>query len=133
MNSLPQRCPICGSAETVVTRTKCDACESVIEGRFLPVAGAFAALSPEQLQFVEAFVRCEGKMNRLEGDLNLSYPTLRTRLAEIIRKMGYEPGRDEPEPKRKGLSEDERRKVLDDLEAGRITPDQAMKSLNREE
>jgi hypothetical protein len=68
----------------------------------------------------------------------LSYPTIRARLTEVIRRMGYEPGREEPEPRRPGgasrgdggrLSEAERRRVLDDLEAGRISPEQAMQQL----
>jgi len=86
-------------------------------------------LSREQLRFVEVFVKCEGRLNRMETELDLSYPTIRARLTEIVRVMGYEPGREEPEPRRRGLSEDERRRVLDDLEAGRITPDQAMQQL----
>jgi hypothetical protein len=65
----------------------------------------------------------------MEGELGLSYPTIRARLTEIVRAMGGEPGREEPEPRRRLLNEDERRRILDDLEAGRITPDQAMQQL----
>jgi hypothetical protein len=129
MNTLPSACPICGG-EVAVTRFRCAACDSSVEGQFQPKQGAFAMLSPEQLQFIEVFVKCEGKLNRMESELDLSYPTIRARLTEIIRKMGYEPGKEEPEPKRKVISEAERRRILDDLDAGRLTAEQAMKQLN---
>jgi len=133
MNNLPARCPICGDGEITVTRFRCAACDSSVEGWFAPERSAFANLSAEQLRFVEIFVKCEGRLNRMEAELDLSYPTIRARLTEVIRRMGYdaaaEPPRDEPEPRRRTLSEGERRRVLDDLEAGRITPEQAMQLL----
>ncbi|MFN2250520.1 MAG: DUF2089 family protein, partial [Anaerolineae bacterium] len=79
----------------------------------------------EQQAFVEAFVRCEGKFTRLEGELGLSYPTLRGRLHDAIRAMGYEPGGGEPS----GLTEDERREVLARLDDGRIDAEEAMRLL----
>lgn len=132
MNSLPNVCPLC-SGEIVVTRFRCAACDSSIEGQFEPKQSAFGALSPEQLQFVEVFVKCEGRLNRMETELELSYPTIRARLTEIIRKMGYEPGKEDAEPKRKAITEADRRKILDDLDAGRLTADAAMKQLSGQE
>jgi hypothetical protein len=128
MNALPMRCPICGG-EITVTRFHCDECDVTIEGRF--TIGKFAQLSSEQLQFVETFVRCEGKISRMESELNLSYPTIRARLHDVIRAMGYEPGKDEAAARQ--LAEEERRRVLEELDQGRLTAEQAMKILNREE
>jgi hypothetical protein len=133
MNALPNQCPICGGGITV-TRFHCDECDVTVDGRF--TVGKFAQLSNEQLQFVETFVRNEGKISRMEAELDLSYPTIRARLYEIIRKMGYEPGKDEsstpplPTPK---MTDEQRKRILDDLDKGRITAEQAMKQLNREE
>ena len=79
MNLLPSTCPICGG-EVVVTKFRCTACESSVEGQFQPKQGAFSALSPEQVQFIEVFVKCEGRLNRMESELDLSYPTIRARL-----------------------------------------------------
>ena len=93
MYPLPSQCPITGGP-IVVTRFVCPESGLVIEGEFV-VNTPFATLTPEQLQFVEAFVRNEGKLNRLEEELKLSYPTLRARLHEVIRAMGHEPGKDE--------------------------------------
>ena len=90
--------------------------------------GAFEALTPEQLGFVETFIRCEGKINRMEDEIGLSYPTIRNRLHEIIRALGYEPGGEEP-----GMSDEERRKILEDLEQGSITYEDAMRMLKEGE
>jgi hypothetical protein len=104
----------------VVTRLKCPECDVTIEGRF--TLGRLALLSSEQLEFVEVFLRCDGKIKRVEDELGVSYPTVRSRLNEIITTMGYElPGSEPAE-----LSPETRRRVLDDLAAGRITPKEAM-------
>ena len=120
------RCPVCKS-EMNVTRLHCATCDTVVEGRF--AAGHFANLSPEQLDFIVTFVRCEGKITRVEGEMGLSYPTIRNRLHEVIRAMGYEPGKEEaPE-----VAEEKRRNVLADLDAGKISADDAMRALRGEE
>jgi hypothetical protein len=126
MQTLPSKCPICGG-EVIVTRIHCQVCDSTIEGRF--VAGPFERLNAEQLSFVETFVRCEGKINRMEDEIGLSYPTIRNRLHEIIRALGYEPGGEEPAPR---VSDEERRKVLENLEQGLISYQEAMQMLEGE-
>jgi hypothetical protein len=60
----------------------------------------------------------------VEKEVGLSYPTLRARLTEVIRAMGYPVG---PEP---GLIDDEERhRILDDLASGKINSQEAMKLL----
>ena len=120
MNQLPARSPF-DSGEIVVTRFYCPGSDTTVEGRFA-VVSPFPQLSPEQLHFVETFLRCEGKLSRMEGELNLSYPTLRSRLHDIIRALGYEPGKEETV----SVSEERRRAILNDLDAGRISFDDAM-------
>ena len=63
--------------------------------------------------------------NRMEAELELSYPTIRNRLHDVIRALGYEPGKEEPAE----VAEDKREQVLEDLEAGKITADDAMRIL----
>ena len=119
---VPGQCPVCGGT-MIVTRLKCPDCETVMEGQF--ALGRLALLSPEQLEFVEVYLRCDGKIKRVEQELGVSYPTVRSRLNEIITTMGYElPGSEPVE-----LTPDERRRVLDDLAAGRINPKEAMELL----
>lgn len=122
MHPLPTRCPLC-SGEISITKIHCNVCDTTLEGRF--TAGTFANLTLEQLEFVEIFVRNEGKINRMEAEMGLSYPTIRNRLHEVIRAMGYEPGESET-PK---LSDQDRRQILEDLEAGVISYEVAMQML----
>ena len=126
MKTALSKCPVCGG-ELAVTRLHCESCETTIEGRF--ANGAFAGLTPEQLDFIETFIRCEGKINRMEEEMALSYPTIRNRLHEVIRSLGYEPGKEEAVE----IPEDKRRSVLEDLDAGRISAEEAMRLLNGEE
>jgi len=125
MNPVLGKCPICGQPLTAV-RLHCRSCDTSIEGQF--AIGRFEHLSPDQLAFVETFVRCEGKINRMEEALDLSYPTIRSRLREVIRALGYEINQVE-EPS--SPSDEDRHKILDDLEQGRITSEQAVRLLRR--
>ncbi len=127
MYPIPSPCPVCGG-EMIVTKLHCPECDTSIEGRFS--ASTFAQLTPGQMEFVELFVRQEGKLTHMEKDLGLSYPTIRKRLYEVIRAMGYEPGEEEEIP---SLSEEKRRQVLDELNAGDISYEEALKILNQGE
>lgn len=123
MRTVPSVCPICGGQITI-TRLYCPECDSTIEGRF--TGRSFAQLTPEQMDFIETFLRCEGKINRVEKELNLSYPTIRNRLHEVIHALGYELG---AEDETEGLSDIERQNILEDLEAGKISADEALNLL----
>ncbi len=125
---VPGRCPVCGQ-NLSVTKLACVHCGTSVEGAFeLP---RLARLSPEHQQFVELFIRSEGKLNRVQEILGVSYPTARAQLHEVIRALGYEPsGSDEARPQ--SLSPERRRQILADLEAGVITSDQAVQMLKGE-
>lgn len=113
-------CPVCNS-DLEVTRLHCGQCHTTIEGHFSTVkttGNLFEHLSPDQMQFLLTFIRCEGRYNRMEEELNLSYPTLRNRFNEVLRALGFEAGREE-QPARP--SADERRRILEELDQGRIT------------
>ncbi len=127
MNNAINRCPVCQN-ELLITRLHCETCETTLEGRF--VGGPFAHLSREQLDFLMTFIRCEGKLSRMESEMGLSYPTLRNRLHDVIRALGYEPGKEETAPE---VTEDRRRQVLEDLDRGKISADAAMRILRGEE
>lgn len=124
MSPMLTLCPVCGERLTVA-RLHCRACATSIEGQFDP--GPLGRLTLEQLAFVETFVRCEGKLNRMEREVGLSYPTLRARLAEVIRQMGYSVGPESPT-----LSDEARHQVLDLLASGEIDSPEAMRRLESE-
>jgi hypothetical protein len=114
-------CPVCGEP-LAITRLHCRNCDTTIEGRFY--AGRLAQLTPEQLQFVEIFLQCEGKIKAVEEKLKISYPTVRSRLRDVIHAMGYEASEIEED-----VSEEERKRILDDLANGRISSDEAVELL----
>ncbi|MCB0140243.1 MAG: DUF2089 domain-containing protein [Caldilineaceae bacterium] len=128
MIPLPTRSPFSGG-EIIVTRFYCPDTDVTVEGRF-SVSAPFAQLTPEQLQFIEIFVRNEGRISRMEGELSMSYPTIRNRLREIIRAMGYEPGQEEEEPT---VAPVDRSRVLQDLDQGKLSFEEAMRILQGEE
>lgn len=125
MHGYSGRCPVCGE-EMAVTRLHCRSCDSVLEGTF--ALNRFARLTPDQVGFLETFVRCQGKLNWMGEELNLSYPTVRSRLHELIRALGFEVS-EEPPAELRQRSAVERQGVLDDLAAGKITAQQALELL----
>lgn len=129
-NRILRNCPVCGG-ELSVNRLHCAACDTTLEGHFTHAATPFGALNAEQTQFLLAFIRCEGRFTRLEQELNLSYPTLRNRLGDIIRTLGFEPEKEELLSPR--LTLDDRKRILEELESGRIDYTEAQRRLRGKE
>ncbi len=114
------RCPFCDDT-LEVTGLYCPSCDTSVSGRFS--LGRFQGLTSEQLAFAEVFIRCEGKITRVESELGISYPTVRNRLNELIHALGYNV-REEPR-----MTPQERHTVLDRLAAGEISSDEAIELL----
>ncbi len=112
------KCPVCGDTLSV-TRLHCRNCDTSVDGQFS--LGRFYRLSPDQLAFIETFIRCEGKLNRVQDELSMSYPTARARLTGVIRALGYEVGDDE-EAAPSGV----RKSVLEKLASGEISSEEAV-------
>lgn len=128
MYPVPGICPVCGEP-LVVTGLHCTQCETVLQGRF--DLGRFQQLSAEQLSFAELFVRCEGKLSWAAEEMGVSYPTVRSRLDDVIRALGYEVRQETPAEEKQRLSE-RRQTVLNDLAAGRISAEEAAEQLKRQ-
>ncbi|HNT53867.1 MAG TPA: DUF2089 domain-containing protein [Anaerolineaceae bacterium] len=124
MNRLLTKCPVC-EGEMFVTRLYCPQCDTSVEGHFHPSANPLSPLNAEQVKFVMTFIRCEGRFNRMEEELGLSYPTLRNRLYDIIRALGFEPGKEEVIR----LTNEERMQILDELARGVISAEDAERRL----
>jgi hypothetical protein len=115
------KCPVCGDVMSA-TRLHCRNCDSALEGQF--TLGRFYQLSPQQLAFVETFIRCEGKLTRVQDELGMSYPTARARLTGAIRALGYEVDEEE-EP----ISPEERKTILERLATGELSSQEAVELL----
>lgn len=117
------QCPNCGG-KLEATRLECTSCETVILARYQP--GALAELSPESLEFVEYFVRRRGNLKEMERELGESYWTLRNRLSDVIKEMGFDEG-EAPLPAEEVAAR--RREILDQLEAGELDAQAAAAAL----
>jgi hypothetical protein len=124
MRQVIGKCPVCGE-ELTVTRLHCRSCDTALEGHFN--LGKFYRLSPEQLHFVETFIKCEGKITRVEDELGLSYPTVRNRLNDVIQALGYEV------PAQATVSAERRKSILEQVQAGEIAPEEAVELLKGSE
>jgi hypothetical protein len=110
------RCPVCAD-ELRIARLRCDTCGSTIDGNF--TLGRFQRLTREQLQFVEVFLKCRGKIKDVEDELGVSYPTVVARLNEVIQAMGFEVRADDSDLASR------RQAILDDLANGKVSAAEA--------
>jgi hypothetical protein len=123
------KCPICGE-ELTVTRLECRNCGTDIGGQF--TIGRLARLDSEQMQFVETFIKSRGNAYKVGEELELPYSTIRARLTEVIRAMGYEPGAEPKDEAPITVSPDKRKSILDELAQGKISAEDAVKFLQGE-
>ena len=139
MYEVSGRCPVCGG-QMAITRLECGTCHSALEGQFATAGagraggersgsfGRLERLSPEQLEFVEIFLRCRGIIKNVEAMLDISYPTVKARLNTIIESLGFQVEEEMPDPERRR----ERREILQDLAQGKITTEEAHRRLAAE-
>ncbi|AZR72224.1 hypothetical protein BBF96_01715 [Anoxybacter fermentans] len=115
------KCPVCNQ-ELEVVKLKCRFCGTSIEGNF--EVCKFCRLESEQKHFVEVFIRCRGNIKEVERELNISYPTVRSKLDQVIKALGYDVGSAPDDDK--GAK---RKEILDMLNSGEITSKEAIKLL----
>ncbi|EYE89353.1 hypothetical protein Q428_02635 [Fervidicella metallireducens AeB] len=114
------KCPVCNS-RLFATRLKCKKCETIIENEF--ELSKFAYLSYEQLNFIEVFVKCRGNIKDVEKELGISYPTVRSKLDDVISALGYIPARTK--------EENNNLDIITKLENGEITAEDAINLLKK--
>ncbi len=122
--AMPGTCPACGDGLSIV-RLECATCGTAVVGRFR--ASAFARLTSDQMAFLEAFLRSRGNIRKVERQMGISYPTVRSRLDGVLAALGIAVGPEEDDesvPRR-------RREILDQLESGALSPDEAARRLRQ--
>jgi hypothetical protein len=95
-----------------------------IRGRF--AIPRWSHLSEDQEQFLETFLRCRGMINSVERELGISYPTVKSRLESLLTALDLSPIK---EDERKSKSAEKKAKIIEQLEKGEITPEQAKTKL----
>lgn len=129
MYTTPAECPVCND-DLLVTQLVCRNCGTEIRGHF--EMDRLARLIPEQRHFIEVFILCEGKLNCVQEELGISYPTVRSRLDEIIRALGRQAevvAPPEPPEPSEPLDETLRQDILDRLARQEITSEEALQLL----
>lgn len=143
-HKIPPHCPVC-VGDLYPTEVTCSDCGTRIQSAFEP--SRFCRLTAEQLQFVEIFLRSRGNLSGVGDELDISYPTVTRRLEAVLTaiappgtpvptaqlpmpshpssspppapSLALPPERSEEERAR------ERREILEMLDRGDITADQA--------
>lgn len=124
-NQMLGRCPVCNSGLDV-TKLHCPHCNTGIEGKFAMCK--FCQLPAEQKAFAEVFIKCRGNIKEVEKELGISYPTVRSRLETLIESLGY---RAQPVPKEDPETKERRKAILEDLNEGKITSEDAIALLRK--
>lgn len=120
MNEL-SNCPYCGG-DFVIKEVECQGCKTLIKSNFK--INRFHMFKKEDLYFIEVFLKNEGNIKLMEKDLGISYPTVKSRLKNIIKTLGYKAKDDDPE---------KRLKILNALSDGEINVKEALKNLGEYE
>ena len=124
---IPTECPVSGKP-LHVTELTCEESGVVIRGKFRLPDGA--EMPDEQRKFLSVFIRARGVISTVERELGLSYPTVRTKLDNLLKAMNLAPIKEDvkkSDDKKKTAAK--RRKILKDLEDEKITAAQAKKKL----
>jgi hypothetical protein len=121
MRMIPQKCPSC-SSPLKVTQLTCVSCGTGVVGSF--DLSPFLQLSPENLRFLEAFVRNRGNIKEMARETGESYWAIRRQLDGVIQEMGFEPD----QPSQADLSS-RRQEILQKLSQEEISIAEAKKLL----
>jgi len=110
-------CPNCGGGMQVKSLA-CPDCGLKVEGEIeLP---KLARLPQEDRELIEVFVLCGGSLKDAGAQLGISYPTVRLRLDRLIERLKA------LEQQRKSRRDE----ILESLEKGQISAQDAIKMLN---
>jgi hypothetical protein len=122
----PGNCPVCGE-KLSITRLNCSKCATTIEGHFHPCE--FCRLPDDDLEFIKIFIKCRGNIKDVEKEMGISYPTVRGKLDNAIKALGFEI------PSKESIKENEEKKsarneILNLLSQGEISAAEATKRIN---
>jgi hypothetical protein len=99
-----------------VVELRCPGCDIVISGEF--DGCPFCQLDKGAIEFLIAFLRCEGNISKLGQVLKVSYPKIKRELDQLMKDLGVTPVEGEED-------------VLDALEKGKISVETAVELLKK--
>lgn len=123
LHRIPHKDPVSGG-ELYISELTSEETGITIRGNFeIP---RYARLDPEQVEFLEIFLKSRGMLNGVERELGISYPTAKARLDTLLGALGLTPY--ETKEKTEKLS-GKRKQILEQLEKGEITAEEAKRKL----
>lgn len=123
----PGKCPVC-QHDLQITRLSCSHCKTQIEGYFEPCE--FCGLGKDELHFLKTFIKCRGNIKDIERELGISYPTVKSKLNQLIESLGFHV----TDPDIESVNEDRQREkqtILKELETGTINAKEAKERLSK--
>ena len=131
MNRILVSCPVCSGA-VHVSELSCSACGTRVSGEF--EASRFSRLSDEQVGFLELFLRSRGNISGVGTELGISYPTATKRLDAVLAALGLCDSQEAPpthvNEQKPDWRESERARIIDMLDRGEITADEATRRMS---
>jgi len=130
VNPVLSVCPVCKS-NLHVAKLHCPECDTVIEGDF--TLSKFNYLETEKLYFIEVFIKNRGNIKAIEKELNISYPTVKKMLDDVILGLGYSPDAYEEDPvfKEKEEPKVSKASILERIEKGDLSVADAIEFLKK--
>lgn len=117
------KCPVCAGGLDI-TAVACAVCQLEIKGSVR--SHWLIGLDSDQLDFLLTFVRCRGVIRDIEALLGVSYPTVRSRIDQLVDAV--EQRLEESQSSATPL--DSRIAILNRLASGEISPERAMALLD---
>lgn len=87
MTKMIKNCPACNS-KLIISSLLCPNCKMELRGRF--EMNPFDCLSEDQTAFLYSFLKNRGNLSAVQADMQISYPTAKKRLAELLVQLGFE-------------------------------------------
>ena len=84
MNNIITQCPCCGE-KLHISALQCSACGVEIKNEFEP--SKFDTLGKEQRTFLLSFLKNRGNMKEVQNELEISYPTAKKRLNDLLESL----------------------------------------------
>ena len=128
MHRLIRTCPVC-AGELHISEVSCSKCNTVVRSEFDTCR--FCRLSPEQMEFIERFLRNRGNISSVAAEMKLAHPTVSRRLEAILQILGLrgDDPEDEMETGCEPRCNEQTKDILILLEKGKITADEAEKRI----
>jgi hypothetical protein len=130
VNPVLTSCPVCKSNLNVHV-LHCNHCDTTIEGSF--TLSKFNYLETEKLYFIEVFIKNRGNIKMIEKELNISYPTVKKMLDDVILGLGYSPDAyaEDPFYKEKEEPKVNKASILEKIEKGELNVADAIELLKK--